>query len=476
MIKFKKTKSLYYFIAVFLAGKITCSSGEEILTTKDIRLEEYPSYFSTETWEEINRVNSILNKPGVEKIVAVVDSPVEYVGGLKGKKDKSLQRQIDEGLGKYSNAIDGPYHGTAVMGLIVSKPIKAPCYFDKDFSSQSCSESEIVVSGIAQHIKTVSVVLDKVNTNNILEELIDNINPLSRLTDEEKKKIRNLKKKFPTIVILNCSFGAKGKKENLNARIKEHIDSAGSTTDIAFHRDVISRWAKDYIEDNKTNWKPILSKDEKKKEKKLMTIWNDIKNEIDKYAKEYDKAFEKYNEDVKSTMDYISFYSAGSVLVVTAAGNDHIELKPGEFGISYRYSSDPIITSGAGCGKNYKGLCSWSNFGNNIVDILAPGEHIPVAIPIVEKKRKVHKATYASGTSFSSPVVAGVAALLAQCNPDSSAQDIKKMILESAYEQDGLKGSIINGKFLNAMKVLKDTCQRKGAPRPKKPEIEKNDL
>lgn len=570
MIKFKEIKVLCCFV-ILLMVEVTYGYGKKVPNNEIIKYEEYPSYFSVETWKEIDRVNNILNKPGVEKIVAVIDSPVKYIGGLGGQNYVPLQQQIDSEIGN-SGADGNPYHGTAVMSLIASKTVRLPCYFDNNFSSKPCDKNEMVVSGVAQHLKVVNTVFleDAISTNNILEELIDKINPLSKFTEEDKKKIRNLNKKFPVIVVLNCSFGAQGKEKELNTNIEQYITSAKSL-DLTTYKGTVNRWAKKHIE-SKMKWNPVLlgydlflisidktksidykklekwsekylhtpilikhgdkfifyglnknkwhkneivdsriveklntlpfdekilsikgydlvsldqdivdvieknhtkyagnTDDEKKEWDKLMFLWGNIKNEIDKYAKEYDIKFEKYNKAIKDTMDYIKFYSAGSVLVVVAAGNDHMELQSGKFGIAYADSSDPIIKTGAGCGDSYWNLCSWSNFGNQIVDILSPGEDIPVTIPVTEKSKVSSKATYANGTSFSAPIITGVAALLAQCNPDISAQDIKKLILENSYERSELRENIIKGKVLDAGKVIKHVCQRTGVPRPEKP-------
>lgn len=73
-----------------------------------------------------------------------------------------------------------------------------------------------------------------------------------------------------------------------------------------------------------------------------------------------------------------------------------------------------IIAVAAGCGRDYMQLCDFSNFGS-VVDILAPGEHIPVIYPVKsdDGQSTTSKATYVSGTSFSAPVVAGALVLLA---------------------------------------------------------------
>ena len=67
----------------------------------------------------------------------------------------------------------------------------------------------------------------------------------------------------------------------------------------------------------------------------------------------------------------------------------------------------------------------FSNFGAEQVDVFAPGTDIRSTSPDDEYEA-------ASGTSFAAPVVSGIAALLMTYYPQLSAQDVRRIILESA--------------------------------------------
>lgn len=103
-------------------------------------------------------------------------------------------------------------------------------------------------------------------------------------------------------------------------------------------------------------------------------------------------------------------------LVVTAAGNDGKE-QP------YTANASTIVVSATGS-SDVK--ASWSTYGQ-FVDIAAPG------VSIYTTKRGGGYGA-ASGTSFASPVTAGVAALMMAANPTLGAADIEKALFASATD------------------------------------------
>src|SRR5690606_37070626 len=75
---------------------------------------------------------------------------------------------------------------------------------------------------------------------------------------------------------------------------------------------------------------------------------------------------------------------------------------------------------------------SFSNYGSKTVDLFAPGVDIVSLVP-------GNKYNQMNGTSFASPVVAGVAALVWSHYPQFSAVEIKEILLESSTKYPRLK-------------------------------------
>ncbi|RYZ95625.1 MAG: hypothetical protein EOP47_25470 [Sphingobacteriaceae bacterium] len=85
-----------------------------------------------------------------------------------------------------------------------------------------------------------------------------------------------------------------------------------------------------------------------------------------------------------------------------------------------------MICVGASAAINDETLAgSFSNYGKKNVDVFAPGVKVTSLGMDVELNT-------ADGTSFSSPIVAGVAALVLEYYPNLSAKQLKQVILQSA--------------------------------------------
>jgi subtilisin family serine protease len=137
---------------------------------------------------------------------------------------------------------------------------------------------------------------------------------------------------------------------------------------------------------------------------------------IDNGADVINMSFAGYGLNVLSTI--LNQANSRGIICVAAAGNNS--------------SNTPIypaaISSVIAVGSTADGISksSFSNFGA-WVDITAPGSWILSTIP---GNRYDHK----SGTSMSSPIVAGVAALLKAKNPGSSSDAIKKLLYDNSTE------------------------------------------
>ncbi len=119
------------------------------------------------------------------------------------------------------------------------------------------------------------------------------------------------------------------------------------------------------------------------------------------------------------------------ILVVTSAGNngdfnDHFVDAPGD--------AENILTVGS---TNFNGLLSsFSSYGETVdgrmkPEVLAPGEKISVGSLF---GLKVHTA---SGTSYASPLIAGLAGALWSAFPEKSNRAIRRAIIQSTKYSDG---------------------------------------
>jgi len=127
------------------------------------------------------------------------------------------------------------------------------------------------------------------------------------------------------------------------------------------------------------------------------------------------------------------------IVTVFASGNEGLNLD------LYGYedeSEDPnVIGVGATKGET-NDYVSYSNFGKNI-DILAPGGSIDLGVLVLGDGQEYLEGT---GTSYSSPTVAGVVALMFSLNPSLTFEDVYKKITQTA-DKVGLENGAryING-------------------------------
>src|SRR5690606_22243633 len=143
----------------------------------------------------------------------------------------------------------------------------------------------------------------------------------------------------------------------------------------------------------------------------------------------------------KELVDKAGKYAVkNDVLLVHAAGNSNQDID-----VEENYPTDLFEKRGLFGGKKYaKGwievgalsrltdensVASFSNYGQKNVDIFAPGHLVYSAEPGNQYK-------FASGTSFASPVVAGVAAIIRANFPSLSAEEVKEIIMKSGDSID----------------------------------------
>ena len=160
-------------------------------------------------------------------------------------------------------------------------------------------------------------------------------------------------------------------------------------------------------------------------------VANAIRYAADNGASVVCMSFGKYFSPEKAVVDEaIRYAGRKGVLLVHAAGNDHLDLDSArQYPLSTYLDGQVIpnlITVGASNQLNDSTLiATFSNYGQQSVDVFAPGVLIQSTTP---------KNQYGpgSGTSMATPVVAGIAALLKTYFPKLTPADLKRIILQSA--------------------------------------------
>ncbi len=190
-----------------------------------------------------------------------------------------------------------------------------------------------------------------------------------------------------------------------------------------------------------------------------------IRYAVDNGAKVINMSFGKsLSPDKLMIDDAVRYAIQKDVLIVHAAGNSGRDINGFDNFPNPRFLfSDSVasnwITVGA---SDYKGYpASFSNYGNKIVDVFAPGVAIYATTPGEVRY------TSLDGTSMASPVVAGVAAILREYFPALTAAEIKNIIVKSVTdassslnnssdnEQKWIKNICISGGILNAFTAVK---------------------
>lgn len=167
-------------------------------------------------------------------------------------------------------------------------------------------------------------------------------------------------------------------------------------------------------------------------------IANAIRYAVDNGAKIINMSFGKKLSPHKDWVDAAFKYAASKdVLLIQASGNDNqdMDVKPefpnDTFEDGSGTDADNVISVGASGPKLDENLAgSFSNYGKNNVDVFAPG----VKVTSIDMDAEFNTA---DGTSFASPITAGIAALVLEYYPTLSAKQLKQVILESAVPLTG---------------------------------------
>jgi cell wall-associated protease len=167
-------------------------------------------------------------------------------------------------------------------------------------------------------------------------------------------------------------------------------------------------------------------------------IANAIRYAVDNGARVVNMSFGKKLSPHKDWVDAAFKYAADhDVLLVQAAGNDHqdVDAKPQYPNDTFEDGSVTdaanLLNVGASSAKPNANLPgTFSNYGQSNVDVFAPG----VKVTSIDKDAEFNTA---DGTSFASPITAGLAALLLEYYPNLSARQLKQIIMKSAKPLTG---------------------------------------
>ncbi|MEM1093112.1 MAG: S8 family serine peptidase, partial [Bacteroidota bacterium] len=148
--------------------------------------------------------------------------------------------------------------------------------------------------------------------------------------------------------------------------------------------------------------------------------------------------------------DVIDFAYAQGALVVAAASNDNDDND-----VTSRFPAgyDRVLSVGA-TNKANDGRASFSNYGRT-VDVFAPG--------VTLNSTTINGAynDFANGTSFSAPMVAGLAALIQTQNPAWSVDRVREQIRVTADPIEGSNPSSFAGRLgqgrINALRALTES-------------------
>lgn len=155
-------------------------------------------------------------------------------------------------------------------------------------------------------------------------------------------------------------------------------------------------------------------------------------------------------------------FSASPLLHICAAGNEGNDNDVSRFypdnrpvGYPATFALPNVISVAAA--NSRERLARFSNYGDQTVDLAAPGVKILSTVPGGGYETK-------SGTSMATPHVAGVAGLIATLYPEATPDQIKTRILANVDQLPSLKGKVLTGGRLNAARALEDDTVAPASP------------
>ena len=138
------------------------------------------------------------------------------------------------------------------------------------------------------------------------------------------------------------------------------------------------------------------------------------------------------------------------VLFVCAAGNSSVNLDKTNL-FPAGYDDENVITVGAvdNRGRRY----GFGGYGKKTVDIMAPGESVPVIFPEGDRE-------YTDGTSIATAYVSGAASILLGLDSSLRPAEIRTIIINSARKMKSLKDVCVSGGMLDIAAAVEEAGSR----------------
>jgi subtilisin family serine protease len=161
-------------------------------------------------------------------------------------------------------------------------------------------------------------------------------------------------------------------------------------------------------------------------------VANAIRYAVDNGAKVINMSFGKSFSPEQAWVDSAIRYAATKdVLLIHSAGNESYDLNtksvyPNPYSPSFKNNAENMLTIGASSDPivNTSILTDFSNYGNQVVDLLSPGEKIYSTLP-----NQIFG--FQNGTSMSAPIVSHIAGLIRAYFPKLTAKEVKEILLQS---------------------------------------------
>lgn len=160
-----------------------------------------------------------------------------------------------------------------------------------------------------------------------------------------------------------------------------------------------------------------------------------IRYAVNNGAKIINMSFGKSFSPEQAWVDSAIRYAASKdVLIVHSAGNESYDLNtksvyPSPYSSVFKNRAENMITVGASSDSTIGNslITDFSNYGNQVVDLLSPGEKIYSTVPN-------QQFVYLNGTSMSAPILSHIAGLIRAYFPKLTAKEVKTILMQSCWK------------------------------------------